>query len=66
MIVQIPEHPNPPMECPRCGKRTIVQDGSSIYTCLNCHFRKDVSQANTEAPSIWALLMIMVIVLLLI
>ncbi|TVR16588.1 MAG: hypothetical protein EA395_00200 [Phormidium sp. GEM2.Bin31] len=30
-------------ECPRCGKSSIVQQGNSRWTCLNCGFSKNLS-----------------------
>lgn len=31
------------VECPKCGKRTIVQGSSYQYHCLNCNFHRDLS-----------------------
>jgi ribosomal protein L37AE/L43A len=31
-------------ECPRCHQHSLVKHGDSIYVCLNCRFRRDVSQ----------------------
>jgi len=38
--------PNPQyqrLECPKCGKYTIVQH-NNVYRCLNCRFRRDFSE----------------------
>lgn len=31
------------LECPRCGKRTLVQKSQNRYQCLWCHFQRDLS-----------------------
>ncbi|MEO0456860.1 MAG: hypothetical protein AAF152_09785 [Cyanobacteria bacterium P01_A01_bin.114] len=31
------------LECPKCGKRTIVQGGGYQFHCLNCNFHRDLS-----------------------
>jgi ribosomal protein S27AE len=31
------------LECPKCGKHTIVQHHDGIYQCLNCDFNKDIN-----------------------
>lgn len=30
------------LACPHCGQNAVVQHGS-VYTCLNCNFRRNVS-----------------------
>lgn len=32
------------VECPHCGKYTIVQESATQWTCLNCSFSKDLSK----------------------
>ncbi|MEC5030349.1 MAG: hypothetical protein SAL07_10580 [Oscillatoria sp. PMC 1051.18] len=32
------------VECPRCGRHTIVQESATQWTCLNCSFSKDLSK----------------------
>lgn len=49
MFTQAPSqknhHETPfPMECPKCHSHSVVQHGDSVYVCLSCDFRKDVSQ----------------------
>jgi hypothetical protein len=49
MLTQAPSqknHPAPlfPMECPKCHSHSVVQHGDSVYVCLSCDFRKDVSE----------------------
>jgi hypothetical protein len=31
----------PGLECPQCGKHSLVQRTSDVYVCLNCNFKKD-------------------------
>lgn len=33
-----------PVECPKCGKRTIIQRGPDLYQCLSCDFTRDFSE----------------------
>ncbi|MGJ3247628.1 MAG: hypothetical protein ACFE0I_16325 [Elainellaceae cyanobacterium] len=48
MLTQIPEwHQH--MECPRCGKHSVVRHGDSTYVCINCGFRCDVSEQPDES-----------------
>jgi ribosomal protein L37AE/L43A len=64
-----PETPYP-IECPKCHQRSIVQHGESVYVCLSCDFRKDVSQTTkpqeAEFNPFLAILIAIVITLLLI
>ncbi|MEL6137633.1 MAG: hypothetical protein AAFQ61_04890 [Cyanobacteria bacterium J06626_23] len=39
------------VECPKCGKHTIVKSDDHLYRCLNCSFKKDLSPA-TLSPSL--------------
>ncbi|MEO0539584.1 MAG: hypothetical protein AAFZ80_01835 [Cyanobacteria bacterium P01_A01_bin.105] len=34
-----------PVECPKCGKHTIVKQDEHHYRCLNCSFEKDLTPA---------------------
>lgn len=38
------------IECPRCGKHTIVHVGEQSYACLNCGFRRDLGASSTGFP----------------
>jgi transposase-like protein len=39
------QHPQTaPIECPQCRRYSIVKHGESEYVCLNCDFRRDLSQ----------------------
>jgi predicted RNA-binding Zn-ribbon protein involved in translation (DUF1610 family) len=29
------------LECPKCGKHTLVQRSNDVYVCLACDFKKD-------------------------
>ncbi|MEL6222970.1 MAG: hypothetical protein AAFR31_10055 [Cyanobacteria bacterium J06627_8] len=46
MVYQLePQHTSqhlPHMSCPRCKQATMVQHGS-LYTCINCGYRRDIS-----------------------
>lgn len=33
------------VECPKCGKHTVVELSSSLYRCLNCSFERDFSKS---------------------
>ena len=37
------------VECPKCGKHTIVKQDRHLYRCLNCSFKKDLSPAASSA-----------------
>ncbi|MBD0267444.1 MAG: hypothetical protein ICV77_04030 [Cyanobacteria bacterium Co-bin8] len=39
-----PHHPHHPhhLECPDCGRHTVVTQGESRYVCLNCSWRRDI------------------------
>lgn len=32
------------IECPKCGKKTLIQRKNDLYQCLDCDFRKDFSE----------------------
>lgn len=54
MFTQAPSqknhHETPfPMECPKCHSHSVVQHGDSVYVCLSCDFRKDVSELPKKA-----------------
>ncbi|MEA5518717.1 hypothetical protein [Limnoraphis robusta] len=33
------------VECPKCGKGTIVQQHLDVFRCLNCDFKRDFSRS---------------------
>jgi ribosomal protein L37E len=37
-----PHHPHH-LECPRCGRHTIVTKAESYYVCLHCGWERDLS-----------------------
>ncbi|MEB3280017.1 MAG: hypothetical protein VKK42_13975 [Lyngbya sp.] len=39
------------VECPRCGKRTIVQRNPDVFQCLNCDFQRDFSRSQLKDKS---------------
>ena len=32
------------IECPKCGKNTLVQCHADLYHCISCDFEKDLSE----------------------
>jgi len=54
------------MECPECGKRALVKQNNTIYQCLCCRFRRDVSEAgwNDVSIGLFAIVLIFVVVFL--
>ncbi|MEM9003844.1 MAG: hypothetical protein AAGE59_10000 [Cyanobacteria bacterium P01_F01_bin.86] len=38
------------LECPNCGKHTIVSDQAGIYRCLNCDFERDLNTHTAQEP----------------
>lgn len=40
------------VECPKCGKRSIVERSSNIFDCLNCSFHRELPPvAHRSGPS---------------
>ncbi|WP_155523467.1 hypothetical protein [Nodosilinea nodulosa] len=39
-----PHHPHH-LECPHCGRHTIVTKAESYYVCLNCGWERDLANA---------------------
>lgn len=59
------------VECPACGKRTVVQREDNIYQCLNCDFKKDFSEPplaiqseKSENPFFWTSVILTLVALL--
>jgi uncharacterized protein (DUF983 family) len=48
------------MECPDCGKRALVKQNNTIYQCLSCRFRRDVSDAGWNDTSVGFLTIVMI------
>jgi uncharacterized Zn finger protein (UPF0148 family) len=38
---------HPGLPCPKCGHTTVVQHGN-IYTCINCDYRRDISEEKPD------------------
>ncbi|MEM1278535.1 MAG: hypothetical protein AAGG53_00655 [Cyanobacteria bacterium P01_H01_bin.152] len=38
------------LECPKCGKNTIVSHQSGVYQCLSCNFERDLGTEDTIVP----------------
>jgi hypothetical protein len=36
------------IECPKCGKKSIVSHQTGIYQCLNCDFERDLTSATVD------------------
>lgn len=39
------------IECPQCGKHTIVQHQETRYICLSCNWEKDVAEPDRTGKS---------------
>ncbi len=64
MRIQLPENSHHvELECPRCGRHSIVQHGSA-YICLNCGFRRDVTEGTSSHLGDWLWLIVGVVLLL--
>ncbi|MBE9157249.1 hypothetical protein IQ265_10500 [Nodosilinea sp. LEGE 06152] len=44
MLVPYHQQHDPHIECPQCRRHSIVRHGESEYVCLNCDFRRDLSE----------------------
>ncbi|MEO1070583.1 MAG: hypothetical protein AAFW95_15990, partial [Cyanobacteria bacterium J06638_6] len=44
MLVPYNQPHEPQIECPQCRRHSVVRHGESEYVCLNCDFRRDLSQ----------------------
>ncbi len=60
------------VECPNCGKRSLLERQPELYQCLNCDFRRDLnrptvkaSPASTASTDLSFLLVLFVMLLLL-
>jgi|GEM_PF-2073306 len=59
-----PQHPHH-LECPRCGKHTVVTQGETRYVCLSCNWRRDLNYFQwDDFPILLATLLVTVFVLL--
>lgn len=39
------------VECPQCGKHSIVPTADGIYKCLNCDFHRDLNTSKSEGDA---------------
>lgn len=53
------------MECPQCSKKALVKHSGNIYQCLNCRFKRDLSDVIANGETNWFLIFILAIALLL-
>lgn len=37
------------LECPKCQKHTIVQESEKVYSCINCSFRRDLTESRSDS-----------------
>jgi cytochrome c-type biogenesis protein CcmH/NrfF len=51
---------NENMECPKCGKKNIVKSSATLYECIACDFKRDLSESSETEDSnpsaLWALI----------
>ncbi|MGB3494984.1 MAG: hypothetical protein WBA57_19800 [Elainellaceae cyanobacterium] len=40
------------LECPRCGKHSIIHVGDQTYACLNCGFRRNLSNSSSNGVNV--------------
>jgi len=54
-------------ECPKCGKKTVVQRQDNLYQCLNCDFTRDFATPPSKVNNgfFWASLITTFLALLL-
>ena len=43
ILMLVPKEYYHHLECPKCHKHTVVQQSKSLYSCINCDFRRDLS-----------------------
>jgi ssDNA-binding Zn-finger/Zn-ribbon topoisomerase 1 len=54
------------IECPQCGKHSLIQRTSDVYVCLNCDFKKDFAAPPSKKANanLWVFLGILALLLL--
>lgn len=59
-------HPNHPhhLECPKCGRHTVVLQGDSYYACIACGWRRDIAEEREFLPLPIIIVLAIIIVLL--
>jgi rubredoxin len=65
MLTQPAPHPHHPheLECPRCGRHSVVLHGESRYVCLACGWERDAAEG--EGLPFWLLIPAVVLALIL-
>ncbi|MBE9128975.1 MULTISPECIES: hypothetical protein [unclassified Coleofasciculus] len=48
------------IECPKCGKKSVVQRNPDVYQCLACDFSRDFAKKPKEEPKTDLLLPIII------
>lgn len=52
------------MECPECGRNSLVKHSANVYQCLNCHFRRDLSDSLNSQSSLMFIVFLTIAILL--
>jgi hypothetical protein len=52
------------MDCPKCGKKGLVERFPNCYHCLWCGFHKDLSEPEPESGGLLPMLAIAFLILL--
>lgn len=39
------------MECPKCGRRALVERRSGLYQCVGCDFKRDLAKSDSKSGS---------------
>ncbi|HEY9878678.1 MAG TPA: hypothetical protein V6D29_09500 [Leptolyngbyaceae cyanobacterium] len=60
-----PQHPHH-LECPHCGRHTIVVHGEGRYACLNCGWHRDIAEDWAPVPIPLILLALFVFLLVIV
>lgn len=55
-----PQHPHN-LECPRCGRHSIVTRGENVFQCLNCHWRRDLPDSQVGLSTTLAIVIMVLI-----
>lgn len=56
------------LECPKCGKKVLVQESKTKYSCLWCNFSRDLTRSEKQvdgAVPLFAILAMLTFILLL-
>jgi ribosomal protein L37AE/L43A len=49
MSADLKTGPHYTLECPKCGKYTVVQQDDNVYSCINCDFTRDLNDEESDA-----------------